>query len=345
MWKRPEKKKLSVLERRVPRNEKYAHVQGILNTGMTTTKLKVVSSSEYARRRDEIFFRITRRQLSELYGEYEQDEYESITDTKERIDGSPQIVTYREDERSSYNKPYLILDIREKFEYDKGHLLQARNFPYALLRRDQIPTDLYSFKNKEEHLIIVYCDDEKISREAAKTFVDRGVDNIFLLSGGMLEFAAEFPFYIEGEVPANLPKLPQRSGTLSILHECLRSLMSILLSGNIHCSFLYEFIHLFILPPCSLGTKQSSLGRIPENASVSPSQRGGGYSARGAPSSSPARSPSGRKYQTLSSFRKPPSSGRSYRGDDRSESGYSARSDVSVAESVMSRAMSRRGKF
>ena len=215
MWKRPEKKKLSVLERRVPRNEKYAHVQGILNTGMTTTKLKVVSSSEYARRRDEIFFRITRRQLSELYGEYEQDEYESITDTREKTDGSPQIVTYREDERSSYNKPYLILDMREKFEYDKGHLLQARNFPYALLRRDQIPTDLYSFKNKEEHLIILYCDDEKISREAAKTFVDRGVDNIFLLSGGMLEFSAEFPFYIEGEVPANLPKLPQRSGTLS----------------------------------------------------------------------------------------------------------------------------------
>ena len=215
MWKRHEKKPLSVMERRVPKNEKYAHVQGILNTGMTVSKLKVVSSSEYARRRDEIFYRISRRQLSELYAEYEQDEYESIAETKEGVNGSPQIVTYREDERSTYNKPYLILDIREKYEYDRGHLLQARNFPYALLRRDQSPADLYSFKNKEEHLIIVYCDDERLSRDAAKTFVDRGVDNIFLLSGGMLEFAAEFPFYIEGDVPANLPSV--RSGILFVM--------------------------------------------------------------------------------------------------------------------------------
>ena len=41
----------------------YSHVQGILDTGMTVSKLRVISSSEYARRRDEIFFRVTRRQV------------------------------------------------------------------------------------------------------------------------------------------------------------------------------------------------------------------------------------------------------------------------------------------
>ena len=226
MWKRHEKKPLSVMERRVPKNDKYAHVQGILNTGMTVSKMRVVSSSEYARRRDEIFYRITRRQLSELYAEYEQDEYESIAETKEGANGSPHIVTYREDERSTYNKPYLILDIRDKFEYDKGHLLQARSFPFALLRRDQIPAELYSFKNKEEHLVIVYCDDERVSREAAKTFVDRGVDNIFLLTGGMLEFAVEFPFYIEGDVPSDLPNV--RTGSLTHIESVTSSCFALL---------------------------------------------------------------------------------------------------------------------
>jgi hypothetical protein len=52
----------------------FSSILGILDTGMTVSKLKVISSSEYARRRDEIFYRITKRQLSELYGEYEADE-------------------------------------------------------------------------------------------------------------------------------------------------------------------------------------------------------------------------------------------------------------------------------
>jgi rhodanese-related sulfurtransferase len=59
-----------------------------------------------------------------------------------------------------------------------------------------VPQELYNFKNKAGCLVIVYCDDEKESREVAKTFVDRGTDNIFVLSGGMNEFGSEFPFYI-----------------------------------------------------------------------------------------------------------------------------------------------------
>ena len=102
--------------------------------------------------------------------------YESIADASGGDHGSPKIVTYREEEKSSYSKPYLILDIREKVAYERGHLLQARSFPNTLLRRDQIPPELYNFRNKSGFLIIIYCDDEKESREAAKTFVDRGLN-------------------------------------------------------------------------------------------------------------------------------------------------------------------------
>ena len=75
-------------------------------------------------------------------------------------------------------------------------------------------------------MVIVYCDDERVSREAAKTFVDRGVDNIFLLTGGMLEFAVEFPFYIEGDVPSDLPNV--RTGSLTHIESVTSSCFALL---------------------------------------------------------------------------------------------------------------------
>ena len=54
-----------------------------------------------------------------------------------------------------------------------------------------------------------------MSRDAAKLFVDRGTDNIFLLSGGLMEFAAEYPSFVEGELPPSLsPKKASSTGTV-----------------------------------------------------------------------------------------------------------------------------------
>lgn len=185
----------------MPKSEKYAHVRSVLDTGLTVDKVKSVTAREFAKRRDEIFFRITRAQLFELYHEYEADEYESIMDSAHGAGG--RIVTYSETDQPVYSKPYLILDIRESHEFNACHLMQARSFPYALLRRDQLHPEVYRFKNKTECLIILYCDDERMSRDAAKDMVDRGVDNIFLLTGGMKEFAYEYPDFVEGNVPVS----------------------------------------------------------------------------------------------------------------------------------------------
>lgn len=327
MHKRLPPKPLNVMERRVPKNDKYAHVQGVLDTGMTVGKVKIISSSEYARRRDETFFRLSRQQLSALYEEYEADEYESIVETSGGERGSPKIVTYREDARSMYSKPYLILDVRDKASFERGHLLQARSFPSTLLRRDQIPPELHTFRNKPGNLIILYCDDEKDSREAAKTFVDRGTDNIFLLTGGMVEFAVDFPFYIEGEVPV-------------------------------------------VSSPSKPKTARPPLGRIPEGKAIeygSPDRRSvrGGESDAGSASPSSVRPSGGITHR--SSRRSPGAAtmeasgirglmpgdrlkgsnfGKSARSrDDRSDSGMSTASNMSVAESVISRSMSRKGRL
>jgi centrosomal protein CEP41 len=193
------------MERRVPKNDKYSHVRGTLDTGLTIEKVKFITAREYSKRRDEIFFRLTKNQLHQLLSEYEEEEYESITETR---NNSLRIVSHSDSAEPVYEKPYLILDVREVDYFNDYHILQARSFPYTMLRRDQMHPEIYRFRNKPETLIIVCCDDEKLSRESAKVLVDRGVDNVFLLTGGILDFAYEFPQFIEGSAPA-----PPKSAT------------------------------------------------------------------------------------------------------------------------------------
>lgn len=195
------------MERTVPKSDKYAHIRGTLDTGLTIEKVKFITAREYSKRRDEIFFRINKNQLFELLNEYEVDEYESIAQTAHN---ALKIVSYSENAGPVYEKPYLILDVREIHNFNEYHVLQARSFPYQMLRRDQMHPEVYRFKNKPETLIIVCCDDEKISHECAKVLVDRGVDNVYLLTGGIHEFAYEYPTYIEGRAPVN-PKAVTRA--------------------------------------------------------------------------------------------------------------------------------------
>lgn len=202
------------LDNRVPVSKKYAHITGRLNTGLTQNKVKVVTVREFSRRRDEIYYRLQPDMLEALYSEYEERHGggESMThlDFHGQDRGGPTIVTHQEADRSEYDRPYLILDMRSEGEFAKGHLLHARSFPHTLLRRDQLHSDVYQFRNKEEHLIILYCDKEEMSRDAAKIMVDRGIDNIFLLTGGLHEFVSRHSHRMEGEMP-DLPVSPNRA--------------------------------------------------------------------------------------------------------------------------------------
>jgi centrosomal protein CEP41 len=221
------------MERRVPKSEKYAHVRSVLNTGLTVDKIRSVTAREFAKRRGEIFFRLTRNQLVELYREYEQDEQECIAESVHGSGG--RIVTYGENDEPTYSKPYLILDMRETDLFNQSHLLQARSFPHAILRRDQYHPEIYKFRNKAESLIILYCDDERISMAAAKDLVDRGIDNVYLLTGGINEFAVDFPSYIEGEIPPSAV-LKQAAAARSIPYSKSPKLFQwVIITANLLC--------------------------------------------------------------------------------------------------------------
>ena len=86
--------------------------------------------------------------------------------------------------------PYLLLDIRDKDEYEKSHIKTALNYPIAMLSRsiNNESKELLEYKNQEGKIILIYDDDEKLATRAAATLVERGYDNLFMLSGGIYLF-------------------------------------------------------------------------------------------------------------------------------------------------------------
>lgn len=100
--------------------------------------------------------------------------------------------------------PYLLLDIRDRDEYQKCHMITALHYPIAMLSRsvnNETP-ELLAYKNQPGKIVVIYDDDEKIAPKAAQTLVERGYDNLFLLSGGLKLAFKKFP---EGLITGIVP--------------------------------------------------------------------------------------------------------------------------------------------
>lgn len=197
------KKPLGVMERRIPENPRYAHVRSRLDTGLTMDKVKPITAKEFIRRRDEPFFRVSPGQLGELLAEYEQDQQAGIKDIECRDpdNNGPMIVTHTQEETAAYDRPYLILDLRPPEAYAQCKITQARSFPAVLLNQDRMPPEVFRYKNREGNLIILYEDMERIACDAAATLMSRGFDNLYVVTGGLNALIEFHPEYVEGTIP------------------------------------------------------------------------------------------------------------------------------------------------
>ncbi|CAF0732433.1 unnamed protein product [Brachionus calyciflorus] len=112
--------------------------------------------------------------------------------------------------------PYLLLDIRDRSEYDQCHIISALSYPTAMLSRsvnNETP-EMLAYKNQSGKIIVVYDDDERIAPRAATTLVQRGYDNLFMLSGGLKLAIKKFPEgLVAGEIPPHLLKTDPKSTT------------------------------------------------------------------------------------------------------------------------------------
>ncbi|XP_015227696.1 PREDICTED: centrosomal protein of 41 kDa isoform X1 [Cyprinodon variegatus] len=110
--------------------------------------------------------------------------------------------------------PYLLLDVRERDQYDSCHIISAHSFPMAMLSRTMNPytKEVLEYKNALGKIIIVYDEDERIASVAATTMCERGFENLFMLCGGLRVIAQKFPSGMTtGCIPASCLSSPNSS--------------------------------------------------------------------------------------------------------------------------------------
>ncbi|KAM3183108.1 hypothetical protein ACTXT7_010996 [Hymenolepis weldensis] len=86
-----------------------------------------------------------------------------------------------------YDCPYLLLDVRDKDEFDLCHIIKANSYPHTMLSRcmNFEIREMLAYRNKPGHIIIFYDEDETVAPRVATILVERGYENVFLLSGGL----------------------------------------------------------------------------------------------------------------------------------------------------------------
>lgn len=80
----------------------------------------------------------------------------------------------------------IVVDVREKKEFESGHIVDAINIPLAKLK--QRMSELQKHKDKP---VIVVCKLGQQSSEASRTLKDEGYENVYRLTGGITEWKAQ----------------------------------------------------------------------------------------------------------------------------------------------------------
>eukprot|EP00919_Chromeraceae_sp_WS-2016_P052108 GHVR01123499.1.p1 GENE.GHVR01123499.1~~GHVR01123499.1.p1 ORF type:complete len:307 (-),score=8.47 GHVR01123499.1:181-1101(-) len=118
-------------------------------------------------------------------------------------DTARSVVCYGKDDKGLVSEmQLLLLDLREPEDFKKGHILGAVNYPALLLSRDKFTPELIMCKqNSKEKFLVLYHTDDKSGAYSAMIFVQKGWENVYLLSGGIEEVAFSCSDLISGECP------------------------------------------------------------------------------------------------------------------------------------------------
>uniref|UniRef100_A0A672YZW6 Centrosomal protein 41 n=1 Tax=Sphaeramia orbicularis TaxID=375764 RepID=A0A672YZW6_9TELE len=215
------------MAKRIPKNAKYHHIKTRLDTGCSLTKymerLEEIKRN-YRYRKDEIFKRLKVTTFAQLIlqvasvSDLNENECESqrpegmkrelvISGVGElNLDkGNHQpMLSSEPGDRPYPDCPYLLLDVRDRDQYDRCHIITAHSFPITMLSRTMNPytKEVLDYRNAAGKIIIVYDEDERIASQAATTMCERGCENLFMLSGGLKIIAQKFP---EGLTTGTIP--------------------------------------------------------------------------------------------------------------------------------------------
>ena len=91
-----------------------------------------------------------------------------------------QLISATEAQRLMKFSGYIVIDMRDRRDYDRGHIAGAINLPYQFL-------DKYIEKLPKNRHYILYCSHGSASMMAGRRMSDAGLD-ILSISGGILSY-------------------------------------------------------------------------------------------------------------------------------------------------------------
>ena len=199
-----------LMKNKLKPNPKYKNIGNVIDTGKTIKNTTSVSDKLVSKRISELFKRIKHSTLVKLLHSSE-NEGENIynlgnenNDNKSTKSNKSNLTNYSElsnrtNMLGDLNEiDFIILDLREENDYNHVHIINALSYPGVLIPRDKFLPEMYSMKNKERKMIILYHFDERNGIPYANLLFEKGYDNVFLLSGGIEEFQNNYPQYLEG---------------------------------------------------------------------------------------------------------------------------------------------------
>lgn len=80
----------------------------------------------------------------------------------------------------------VVVDVRDKAEYDQGHIVDAINIPYSAL--DSRASELDHYKDKP---LVITCKMGQHSGSAGTLLKKKGFDNVSRLKGGIAEWRGQ----------------------------------------------------------------------------------------------------------------------------------------------------------
>jgi len=205
--------------RRGPRSSKYSNISSKLNTGpnmrKTLTQFEGTSGpNAHRKQRDEFFSTLKPLTLAKLL-EPCMDEEESIykvdADEVRSVASGISRVTCQSDIGSQVSMAgqisgnLLILDVRPYEEFEKCHVYGAMHYDKAWLSKstNNFPKEVYYFRGPAESdkIVLLYDEDGKSMHAVANEFVQKGVENTYVLLGGFHGVCSRCPHLLSAAAP------------------------------------------------------------------------------------------------------------------------------------------------
>jgi centrosomal protein CEP41 len=202
------------LSRRTPSNPKYDGVTSRLNTGMTVAKLNkryagTGGPNAHRRPTNQYFAKLKPTTLAKLV-EPKMEAEESIYKV-EKDDAVSTVTTMVDAMQMSddaiKNAEVMILDCRPFEDYHACRVHGAYHYDIAQLGKatNQFPRELYFFKAPIESnkMIVIYDSgrDVEATQRLGNAFVEKGIDNTYVVHGGFHGIATRVPHILAGDVP------------------------------------------------------------------------------------------------------------------------------------------------